>query len=279
MKATYDTVSETCSRLVTRTYSTSFSLGIRFLARELRQPIYNIYGFVRLADEIVDSFHDYPKEELLQKFREDTLMAIRTGISINPVLNSFQATVNAYDIGWELIDAFLKSMEMDLDTTRHDRETFDAYIFGSAEVVGLMCLKVFTQGDKTNYEQLKPYALRLGAAFQKVNFLRDMGADFHELGRVYFPGVNFSSFSGAEMELIRAEVADDFGEALTGIKLLPAKARTGVYLAYYYYRKLFLKIVRHNSDSLPGARVRIDNFSKIHLLCKSFVRLKLNAIA
>ena len=221
MKYIYDNISQECSKNTTQAYSTSFSLGIKALNKELHQPIYNIYGFVRLADEIVDTFHDYNKLELLNRFKQDTINAIEDKISLNPILNSFQETVNRYQIDWSLIEAFLNSMEMDLEEQVYDKEKYQLYILGSAEVVGLMCLKVFVQGNDDDYNQLKPFAMKLGSAFQKVNFLRDANSDFQGLGRTYFPGVNMCDFTEAEKRKIETDIEDDFKTALIGIKMLP----------------------------------------------------------
>jgi len=276
MKSLFDNVSASCSKLTTQCYSTSFSLGINFLSKKFHSPIYGIYGFVRLADEIVDSFHDYDKEHLLRKFREDTVDALENSISLNPILNSFQQTVQDYQIEWELIDTFLKSMEMDLKKTTHDKESYDSYIVGSAEVVGLMCLRVFTERNTTLYETLKPSAMKLGSAFQKINFLRDLKVDYHLLGRTYFPEVNFENFSQREKEMIQNEIEAEFNEALVGIKALPASSRMGVYMAYIYYVKLFSKIKRTPAEKVLSARIRIPDINKVGLLCQSVIRLKLN---
>ncbi len=208
MKHNYDKISQECSKNTTQTYSTSFSLGIKALSKELHQPIYNIYGFVRLADEIVDTFHDYNKSELLRRFKQDTIDAIKDKISLNPILNSFQETVNRYQIDWSLIEVFLNSMEMDLEEQVYDKEKYQLYILGSAEVVGLMCLKVFVQGNDDDYNQLKPFAMKLGSAFQKVNFLRDANSDFQGLGRTYFPGVNMIDFTEAEKRKIETDIEE-----------------------------------------------------------------------
>ena len=239
MKHIYDNISQECSKNTTQTYSTSFSLGIKALNKELHQPIYNIYGFVRLADEIVDTFHDYNKLELLSRFKQDTINAIEDKISLNPILNSFQETVNRYQIDWSLIEAFLNSMEMDLEEQVYDKEKYQLYILGSAEVVGLMCLRVFVQGNDDDYNKLKPFAMKLGSAFQKVNFLRDANSDFQGLGRTYFPDVNMFDFTEAEKRKIENDIEDDFKTALTGIKMLPYSSKGGVYLAYRYYYDLF----------------------------------------
>lgn len=272
MKILFDNLSASCSKKTTQLYSTSFSLGIHFLKPGFHAPIYGIYGFVRLADEIVDSFHDYNKAYLLNKIRQDTVEAIRDGISINPILNSFQQVVRTYQIEWELIDTFLKSMEMDLMRTEHSSESYDLYILGSAEVVGLMCLRVFAEGNDTIYNELKPYAMKLGSAFQKVNFLRDLKADYQDLGRTYFPGVNFDHFSFSEKEVIQKEIEADFEQALIGIKRLPSGARRGVYLAYYYYHKLFLRIKETPPEKVMNARIRIPDHNKIGLMFRSLVR-------
>jgi phytoene/squalene synthetase len=278
MKQLFDTVSTRCSQLTTRAYSTSFSLGIRFLGRGMHAPIYGIYGFVRLADEIVDSFHDFDKAALLKQYREDTVQAIETKISLNPILNSFQKVVHDYSIEWELIDTFLKSMEKDLEQTQHDRESYLQYIIGSAEVVGLMCLHVFTEGNLELYEQLKPSAMKLGAAFQKVNFLRDLKADYQLLGRTYFPEINFENFSQTEKECIEQEIESDFNEALQGIRKLPLSSRRGVYLAYLYYRKLFMKIKKTSPEKVMQVRIRIPDINKVGLLFQTLIRLKLNIL-
>ena len=278
MKAIFDNVSASCSKVTTRAYSTSFSLGIQFLHTRLHKPIYNIYGFVRLADEIVDSFHNFDRRYLLQKLREDTIAALGSGISINPILNSFQETVAKYTIEWDLIDTFLKSMEMDLTRTEHNQTTYQQYILGSAEVVGLMCLKVFTNGNSQQFEELKPYAMKLGSAFQKVNFLRDINADYNILGRTYFPGVDFSSFSHREKEVIQREIEADFAQALTGIRKLPMDARRGVYMAYFYYRKLFLRIKQVPAEKVLNTRIRIHDLNKISLMFQSLLRNQLNAL-
>jgi phytoene/squalene synthetase len=278
MKSLFDDLSAQCSKRATKQYSTSFSLGIKVLDKSLHRPIYGIYGFVRFADEIVDSFHDYNKKELLEKFKEDTYNAIESGISINPILNELQRSVNCYKINTELIDTFFKSMEMDLEDTHHDRLSYNDYILGSAEVVGLMCLHVFVEGDSEKFEKLKPYAMRLGAAFQKVNFLRDLKADFESLGRTYFPGVDMESFSTEHKQKIENEIEEDFQEALIGIKKLPLKSRKGVYLAYVYYLSLFRKIKNTPVEEIMESRIRVSNPSKIGLMFQSMVEHKLNLI-
>lgn len=272
MKQLFDQVSQACSRHTTLTYSNSFSIGIYCLNRRLRAPIYAIYGFVRFADEIVDSFHGYDKKELLDEFSSETWKAIDRRISLNPILNSFQHVVHSYGIGRDLIECFLKSMETDLHATGHDRKSYDEYILGSAEVVGLMCLRVFTENNEALYQKLKPAAMKLGAAFQKVNFLRDVKADQEQLGRVYFPGVNFGSFSEHEKKQIEAEIHDDFQAALEGIKALPPDARFGIYVAYVYYKTLFNKIRGIPSAQILMERVRISHRKKIRLLMTSYLR-------
>lgn len=278
MKQLYDQISNQSSKMITRKYSTSFSLGIYYLDHKIHTPIYSIYGFVRLADEIVDSFHGYDKAGLLKKFREDTLIAIEDKISLNPVLHSFQTVYHKYGIEWELVDLFLRSMEMDLNHTEYSAKQYDDYILGSAEVVGLMCLRVFTENDDAEYHKLKPYAMKLGSAFQKVNFLRDVKADFETLGRTYFPSVDMENFSDADKIKIESEISNEFDEALIGIKQLPENSRKGVYLAYFYYRKLFLKIKKLPPNRVLDSRIRIPNIQKIALLIQSSFRLKINAL-
>lgn len=278
MKSLFDKMSFECSKYTTKLYSTSFSFGIKALSRKIHEPIYNIYGFVRLADEIVDSFHDYDKKDLFFKFKEDTISSIENKISLNPILNSFQKTVNEYKIDWHLIDTFLKSMEMDLHDQVYDEEKYNLYILGSAEVVGLMCLKVFVNGDIDKYNELKPYAMKLGSAFQKVNFLRDANADFEGLGRTYFPGVNMAEFDEFQKSKIEDDIENDFKEALIGIKKLPKSSKGGVYLAYRYYYKLFLKIKSMPSHLILKERIRIPNFRKLIIMIKSISRHQLEII-
>lgn len=272
MKSLFDELSASCSKKTTQLYSTSFSLGIYFLKPALHRAIYGIYGFVRLADEIVDSFHGYDQELMMARIRKETQEAIRERISINPILNSFQHVVHAYQIEWELIDTFLKSMEMDLLKKEHTQDSYQEYVLGSAEVVGLMCLRVFSENDAALYDALKPYAMKLGAAFQKVNFLRDLKADYQTLGRTYFPGVNFNHFSNAEKAQIQQEIEADFEEALAGIRRLPASSRRGVYLAYYYYKKLFLRIKETPPEQVMNARIRIPDIDKFGLMFRSLLR-------
>ena len=278
MKALFDTFSKESSKNITRLYSTSFSLGIFLLDKKLHYPIYSIYGFVRLADEIVDSFHEFDKARLLAEFRRDTYKSIEEKISLNPILNSFQEVVRKYEIEDELIDTFLDSMEMDLSDIVYDSAKYEQYILGSAEVVGLMCLRVFTNGNQEEYERLKPYAMSLGSAFQKINFLRDLEADFNGLGRTYFPGVNFARFNETEKKMIEQDIKKDFDHALKGIRKLPATARLGVYTAYVYYTALFRKIQAISAHRIMNQRIRISNPKKIWLTFLSTLRLKLNMI-
>ena len=270
--ALYDRVCLKASRHTTRSYSTSFSLGIRSLHKRFHDPIYAIYGFVRFADEIVDTFHDHDKVDLMARFRADTYKAIADGISLNPILHSFQRVVNTYGIEEELYDTFLRSMEMDLTDHAHDRESYELYILGSAEVVGLMCLRVFCEGDDALYQRLKPSAMRLGAAFQKVNFLRDLKDDHVNLGRTYFPGVDVRNMSAEDKRRIEGEIDDDFRAALEGIRQLPQGARFGVYMAYIYYTNLFRKIQALPTDRILQERVRVRNRRKIALLTTSYLK-------
>jgi phytoene synthase len=279
MKQLFDKVSDQCSKATTLAYSTSFSLGILFLNSKLRKPIYAIYGFVRFADEIVDSFDGYNKQYLLEKFKEDTYEAIEQKISLNPILNAFQHVVHNYAIEQELIDTFLQSMEMDLERIDYTKDKYQQYILGSAEVVGLMCLHVFTEGNRQQYELLKPFAMKLGAAFQKVNFLRDIKADYTGLGRMYFPNVNMATFSHLEKQQIEQDIEHDFNEALIGIKQLPASSKKGVYLAFIYYKSLFNKIRNVPAQKIMNERVRISNGNKIGLMLNSIFRYHLNRLA
>lgn len=277
-KALYDSVSFGSSKLTTRAYSTSFALGIRFLSKRFREPIYGIYGFVRLADEVVDTFHDFDKARLLARFREDTHQAIADGISLNPILNAFQSVVNRYRIPTYLIDTFLDSMEMDLEDRQYDQAEYERYILGSAEVVGLMCLCVFVEGDEKRYKELEYNAMRLGSAFQKINFLRDMQDDYDHLGRAYFPGVDMERFDGATKRAIEEDIQRDFEDGLVGIKRLPKDARFGVYMAYVYYQRLFLKIKAMPHHRIMRERVRIPNQRKYALFVGSYFRHQLNII-
>lgn len=278
MKELFDKVSIRCSRLTTKAYSTSFSLGISCLEKPLRDPIYAIYGFVRFADEIVDTFHDYDKASLLARFRKETYQAIEEKISLNPILNAFQHTVNRFGIDHQLIEQFLKSMQMDLHKKDYDELTFREYILGSAEVVGLMCLCVFCDGKKDMYLKLKPYAMSLGSAFQKINFLRDLNADYEGMGRVYFPGIDMESFNEETKRLIEESIDTDFQHAYIGIKQLPRGARFGVYIAYVYYLALFRKIKNTPSERVMNARIRIPNPHKAQLLAYSYVKHQFNLI-
>ena len=278
MKQIFDEVCLECSRNTTRSYSTSFSLGVRFLTKEFRNPIHAVYGFVRFADEIVDTFHDHNKTELMARFREDTVRAIEDHISLNPILNSFQHAYHTNNMTWDLVDTFLRSMEMDLEDVQYTTETYETYILGSAEVVGLMCLHVFVKGDVDTYAKLKPYAMRLGAAFQKINFLRDLQADFEGLGRTYFPGVNPEQFDEMAKSAIEEEIEADFKEAYKGILMLPKDARFGVYVAYVYYYRLFRKIKSLPSNRVLEERIRIPNQSKYALFVKSYVQHSFNLL-
>jgi phytoene synthase len=278
MKELYDTLSRKVSKSTTRLYSTSFSMGIMMLSKEIHSPIYSIYGFVRVADEIVDSFHDFDKAKMLKEFRAQTYQAIEEKISLNPLLNSFQEVVNQYNIERELIDTFLDSMEMDLHQNFHDMASYEQYILGSAEVVGLMCLRVFTDGNEEQYQHLKPSAMRLGAAFQKVNFLRDIQADFDVMGRTYFPGVNFENFNQNQKLEIEKDIRADFDAALVGIKQLPKSSRLGVYAAYRYYIALFQKITVLTPQRIMHERIRISNPRKLWLTCRCFLKLQLNLL-
>ena len=278
MKALFDEVSMMCSKLTTKRYSTSFSLGILFLKNPIRNPIYAIYGFVRFADEIVDSFDGYDKKYLLEKFRADLYEALEHRISLNPILNSFQQVIHQYNIDIELVNVFLDSMEMDLEKQFYVKENYEKYILGSAEVVGLMCLKVFLDGNQEKYDELKPFAMKLGAAFQKINFLRDLKDDYKTLGRTYFPNVDMNEFSLQSKREIEDEIALDFKEALIGIKNLPVTSKGGVYLAYVYYFTLFKKIKRVSVERVLVERIRVSNGQKIALMFKSMLQFKTNML-
>ena len=279
MKALYDSVSENCSKIVTHSYSTSFSLATKMLDSSIRNHIYNIYGFVRFADEIVDTFHNYPKKELLDRFEEDLFYSIKNKISLNPILNSFQKTVNIFDIDHKLIKAFLKSMRWDLKKNiyKTDKE-YKEYIYGSADVVGLMCLKVFVKGKKEDYENLKSSAMALGSAFQKVNFLRDLKNDFQNLERVYFPNIDFSQFDEKTKSIIIKEIETDFAHALSGIFKLPSEARFGVYTAYKYYTKLLAKLKSTPSVKIQNDRIRVPNYQKMTVFARSHLKYRLNLL-
>jgi phytoene/squalene synthetase len=278
MKALFDSVSIRASRMTTKAYSTSFSLGILGLDKKYHDPIYAIYGFVRFADEIVDSFEGYPQKELLERFWKDTHLALDEKISLNPILNSFQQVVNTFEIDRDLIETFLKSMEMDLYKNDYDEAGYKAYILGSAEVVGLMCLKVFVDGSEERYQILKKPAMQLGSAFQKINFLRDLHADYKILGRTYFPGVDLNNFNETVKTEIEADIDIDFMAGYEGIKQLPKGARFGVYIAYVYYYSLFKKIKKTHCDIILSQRVRISNKRKYGLFVSSFVRHTINWI-
>jgi len=268
MKNLFDEVSLKCSEITTKYYSTSFSLGIRLLDKEIHSPIYSIYGFVRLADEIVDSFHEFDKAKLLNEFKENTKQAIENKISLNPILNSFQEVVNKYNIEWEHIQDFLSSMESDLNQKKHDEDSYKQYIKGSAEAVGLMCLRVFCNNNNKLYNDLEKYAIYLGSVFQKVNFIRDISADYNELKRVYFPQLNINEFNEEEKNKIEDDIEKEFSLALIGIKQLPKSAKKGVFLAYSYYYSLFKKIKSTPADKIMTQRIRIPNFTKFLILIK-----------
>jgi len=279
MKNFYDKVTENCSKIVTQSYSTSFSLATKMLDSSIRNHIYNIYGFVRFADEIVDTFHDFPKEELLNRFEKDLNFSLEKKISLNPILNSFQLTVNKYNIDRKLISAFLKSMRWDLNKNiyKTDKE-YKEYIYGSADVVGLMCLKVFVKGDNDLYYKLKPAAMSLGSAFQKVNFLRDLKKDYHELDRTYFPNVDFNHFDEETKTNIIEEIENDFNLALEGIFDLPIESRFGVYTAYKYYNKLLKKLKNIPSKKIQNARIRVPNYQKMGVFARSYLKYRLNLL-
>ena len=274
----YHKISVDASKNVTQLYSTSFSMGIKLLDKNIHDAIFSIYGFVRLADEIVDTFHDYPKSEMLQEFKEDTYKALDRKISVNPILHAFQMVVNRYSIDRDLIDKFLQSMEQDLNDIQYSSDGYKEYIVGSAEVVGLMCLKVFVNGDNDLYFNLEEPARKLGAAFQKINFLRDVKADYQELGRTYFPGVDLEKFTPDEKLKIEQDIQDDFECALEGIIKLPSSSRLGVYVAYRYYFSLFKKIKKVSSDRLMEERIRVPNTKKILITFKSMFQNQFNWI-
>lgn len=263
-----------CSKVITQRYSTSFSLGIKAFDKKYRYPIYAIYGFVRYADEIVDTFHDFDKELLFKNFKADTYQAIAQKISLNPVLHSFQYAVNKYNIPHELIEAFLHSMEMDIDKSKYDPEQYNEYIYGSAEVIGLMCLMIFCEGDLKVYENLTPNARSLGAAFQKINFLRDIKSDYYERGRVYFPNVEFADFCESQKLIIEEDIQKDFDHGLEGIKKLPEGARLGVYIAYRYYLDLFKKIKNLPASEIAKKRIRVADGRKAYLFVEAFFKNK-----
>lgn len=278
MKAIFDDVSVRCSKMTTKTYSTSFSLGIRFLHQRFRNPIYAIYGFVRFADEIVDTFHDFDKAVLLERYRQDTHLAVKEGISLNPILNAFQDAVRKFNIPMHLVDTFLDSMAMDLEKKDYDQKEYEKYILGSAEVVGLMCLCVFVDGNEEQYKHLEYGATRLGSAFQKINFLRDMHADYIKMGRTYFPGVEMEQFNREVKTQIEKDIEKDFDAGYAGIKQLPKDARFGVYMAYKYYRRLFRKIRSMPHTQILAERVRIPNQRKYALFVGSLLRHQFNML-
>jgi phytoene synthase len=267
-----------CSKYTTHKYSTSFGSAIRLLHKDLQRPVYNIYGFVRFADEIVDTFHEFNKEQLLSEFKNETYKAIERKISLNPILNSFQETVNEYEIDIKLIDAFFKSMEYDLQKNTYDNAVYRDYIYGSAEVVGLMCLNIFCEKDHVNYKKLMPHAQALGAAFQKVNFLRDVKSDYQQLERTYFPEVDFKNFTSSCKKNIEIEIMADFRKAYEGIIQLPLKARFGVYVAYKYYLSLFIKIKRTKAEKILEGRIRIPGYSKMLIVMRAGLKNQLNLI-
>lgn len=279
MKALFDSVSAGCSKLVTNQYSTSFSLATKMLAGSIRQDIYNIYGFVRFADEIVDSFHEYDKKDLLDRFEADLEHALTNHISLNPILNAFQETYHRYAIPHHLVASFLKSMRMDLSKKVYKtEEEYREYIYGSADVVGLMCLCIFVKGDRDKYEQLKESAMALGSAFQKVNFLRDLKADYDGLDRTYFPNTNLLELDEVSKSQIVAEIETDFKKGYQGILKLPSESKFGVYMAYRYYSKLLNKLRRLPSMEIKNSRVRVPNYQKVGLLARSYVRYRLNLV-
>ncbi len=279
MKSIFDKVSADCSKNVTNSYSTSFSLATKMLSKSIRQDIYNIYGFVRFADEIVDTFHDYNKKELLERFIDELNYSLINKISSNPILNSFQNTVNKYNIDYELINSFLNSMRMDLKKIKYNSEKeYKEYIYGSADVVGLMCLKVFLSGNEAYYQKLKPNAMALGSAFQKVNFLRDLNSDFHELNRTYFPNLDFKNFNDDSKKLILNDIENDFRNALVGIQKLPNNSKFGVYAAYKYYKRLLNKLKKTSFIRIKNERIRVPNYQKVDVLARSYVRYRLNIL-
>ncbi len=279
MKSIFDTVSKDCSKIVTKTYSTSFSMATKMLANSIRQDIYNIYGFVRLADEIVDSFHEYPKKDLFIRFEADLEVALKNKISLNPILNAFQHTYYKCNIDRELVDAFMNSMRLDLHKSIYKtEEEFKNYIYGSADVVGLMCLKVFVNGDQEKYDALKKPAMALGSAFQKVNFLRDLKADHDELNRTYFPNTDLNNLDEIAKQHIIDDIENDFAEGLNGIKLLPIEAKFGVFMAYRYYSQLLKKLKKTPALEIKNTRIRVPNYKKVELLTRIYVKYQLNLL-
>jgi len=279
MKSIFDAVSQDCSRIITQTYSTSFSMATKMLSNSIRQDIYNIYGFVRLADEIVDSFHDYDKEALFVQFEADLESALINKISLNPILNSFQHTYHTYAIDKDMVDAFMNSMRQDLHkTVYHTDEEYKNYIYGSADVVGLMCLKVFVKGDDERYEALKQTAMALGSAFQKVNFLRDLKADHDVLNRTYFPNTDLNNLDEVSKKAIIDDIEKDFAEGLSGIKQLPLEAKFGVFMAYRYYNQLLVKLKTTPALEIKSTRIRVPDYKKVELLTRSYVKYQLNLL-
>lgn len=279
MKSIFDTISFDCSRNVTKTYSTSFSAAVKMLAPNIRQDIYNIYGFVRFADEIVDTFHDFNKEELFEMFEKDLLSALENKISLNPILNSFQYTVHRFSIPMSMINAFMNSMRLDLHKSEYKTvDEYNEYIYGSADVVGLMCLKVFVNGNDTQFQELELSAMRLGSAFQKVNFLRDLKADFEDLNRTYFPNTDLSKLDEHSKNEIIAEIEADFAAGFEGILKLPLEAKFGVYTAFVYYKKLLSKLKKTPSTEIKNTRIRVADYQKIGLLAKCYVNYRLNLL-
>ena len=277
MKTLFDSVSHQCSKAVTKSYSTSFSLATKMLSGSIRQDIYNIYGFVRFADEIVDTFHDYDKEALFNHFEKDLELALTQKISLNPILNSFQETFHKYNISSTLVEAFMKSMRLDLHKNTYlTEEEYRQYIYGSADVVGLMCLKVFVKGDSEQYESLKGCAMSLGSAFQKVNFLRDLKADYEDLSRTYFPNTDLSQLDEISKKTIIDDIEIDFAQGLKGIKELPIEAKFGVFMAYRYYNQLLKKLKKTPALEIKSSRIRVPNYKKIELLTRSYVKYQLN---
>jgi phytoene synthase len=279
MKSIFDTVSKDCSRIITQTYSTSFSMATKMLSNSIRQDIYNIYGFVRLADEIVDSFHNYDKEALFVQFEADLESALSNKISLNPILNSFQETYHTYGLEKDMVDAFMSSMRQDLyKTVYHTEEEYKNYIYGSADVVGLMCLKVFVNGDTQQYNALKQTAMALGSAFQKVNFLRDLKADHDQLNRTYFPNTDLNNLDELSKQAIIDDIENDFSEGLKGIKLLPLEAKFGVFMAYRYYNQLLKKLKTTPALEIKSTRIRVPDYKKVELLTRSYVKYQLNLL-
>lgn len=279
MKSIFDNVSKDCCKIVTKTYSTSFSMATKMLANSIRQDIYNIYGFVRLADEIVDSFHDYPKNDLFIQFEADLESALFNKISLNPILNAFQYTYHKYKIDRDLVDAFMNSMRLDLQKLEYKtEEEYKNYIYGSADVVGLMCLKVFVDGDQSKYNALKGSAMALGSAFQKVNFLRDLKADHDGLNRTYFPNTDLNNLDEITKKHIIDDIEKDFSQGLQGIKMLPLEAKFGVFMAYRYYSQLLKKLKRTPAYKIKNTRIRVPNYKKVELLTRSFVKYHLNLL-